>query len=536
MQPISRRTFFALGATVVIAACSGDDSGTAEPATTPAPDTTTTPDTTAAPDTTTPATEAPTTTVTDIELPGDPFTLGVTSGDPDATSVVLWTRLRAKEGAMPDADIDVTWELAADPSFAQVTATGTATAEARYGHSVHQVVEVDGTAYYRFRVGDYTSPVGRCLPASETDTLKMASASCQHYETGYYAAYRDMAEWQPDLIVHLGDFIYEGSGTPEVGEGRVRTHLTPEPTTVEEYRTRYELYLSDQDLLAARAVAPWAVIWDDHEVENNYAALIPQDEADLAGFPARRDAAYQVWWEHMPVRLPAPTAGQDFPIYRAITWGSLADVLLLDGRQYRDDQACGDATLSFDPPCDEVFDPTRAMLGAEQEAWMAEQLRSASGAWTVIAQQTVMSRLVLNGAILNYDQWDGYPAARERFYGAVRDAARDSVVVITGDIHLAGVGRLVDDDGRALGTEWVTTSISSRATVPEGTEDLVNGFPDVVDVELSHRGYTRHVVTPAEWVAEYRIVEDVLSPDSPVSTWKSFRVAAGSTEVSAVEA
>jgi alkaline phosphatase D len=238
----------------------------------------------------------------------------------------------------------------------------------------------------------------------------------------------------------------------------------------------------------------------------------------------------------MPVRLPAPTAGQDFPIYRAITWGSLADVLLLDGRQYRDDQACGDATLSFDPPCDEVFDPTRTMLGAEQEAWMAEQLRSASGAWTVIAQQTVMSRLVLNGAILNYDQWDGYPAARERFYGAVRDAARDSVVVITGDIHLAGVGRLVDDDGRALGTEWVTTSISSRATVPEGTEDLVNGFPDVVDVELSHRGYTRHVVTPAEWVAEYRIVEDVLSPDSPVSTWKSFRVAAGSTEVSAVEA
>lgn len=533
---MSRRTFFALGATVVLAACTGDDTdsgatttaGTdppADPSTTSAPATAAS-TTTATPTTTTTTTEAP------VTLPGDPFTLGVSSGDPDARSVVLWTRLRPAEATLID-EVPVMWELADDEAFSEVTASGTLVAEARHGHSVHQVVEVDAPTYFRFRAGTWTSPVGRCRPTSSGDSVKIAAASCQHWETGFYAAYRDMAEWEPDLIVHLGDFIYEGAGDPEVGDGRVRTHGTPEPMTVADYRARYELYLSDPDLRRARAVAPWAVIWDDHEVENNYAGLIPQDDTDLAIFPERRDSAYQVWWEHMPVRLPPPNPGQDYPIHRSLRWGHLAHLLLLDGRQYRSDQACGGVTLSFDPPCDEVFEPGRTMLGVAQEAWFAEQLQATDGGWTVVAQQTVMSRLVPeNGAILNYDQWDGYPAARRTLFSAVRDAGIDPIVVITGDIHLAGVGRLVDDDGTVLGTELVTTAISSGANVPAGAESLIEQFPDVVAVELEHRGYTRHTLTADTWSAEYRMVDDVRQQDSGVSTWRIVQLAAGSTELS----
>ncbi len=535
--------FLALGATVVVA-CSSDDSAdngadtTAEP---PSTDTTTTtspvtsppsttpPDTTAAPEPTEPTVVEP-----EVDLPSDPFTLGVSSGDPEFGSVVLWTRLKPADVPIPLDEVPVIWELAADTSFDQITASGSTMAEARFGHSVHALVNLDGPAWYRFRVGEWTSPIGRCQSAPSTGaaSLKIASASCQHWETGFYAAYRDMAEWEPDLVVHVGDFIYEGAGTPDVAEGRVRTHGTAEPVDVDGYRTRYELYLSDPDLQSARAACPWAVVWDDHEVDNNYANLMPERPEEADTFQARRDAAYQVWWEHMPVRLDPPQPGEDFPIHRTLRWGDLADVVLLDGRQYRDDQACGDTTLSFDPPCDEAFAPERSMLGADQEAWLAEQLGAATGAWTVVAQQTVMSRITApNGAILNYDQWDGYPFARQRLYDTVRESGVGPIVVLTGDIHLAGVGRLVDDNGVAMGTEWVTTSISSAPTVPDEVEDLVALFPDVVEFEIQHRGYTRHTIDRDAWEAEYRIVDDVAQADSPVGTWKTFTLAAGSTEV-----
>ena len=188
-------------------------------------------------------------------------------------------------------------------------------ATAADGHSVHVTVELDGPAWYRFRAGGWTSPVGRVAPApaaADHDPLRIATASCQHFETGFYAAHRDIAEWQPDLVMFLGDFIYENAGRP-AGQGRVRTHDGDEPTTLDGYRERYAQYLADPDLQASRAACPWLVIWDDHEVENNYAGLVPEDPSDAAGFAARRAAAYQAWWEHMPVRLPPPTRRQRVP-------------------------------------------------------------------------------------------------------------------------------------------------------------------------------------------------------------------------------
>jgi alkaline phosphatase D len=454
-------------------------------------------------------------------LDGNPFTLGVCAGDPDERSAVLWTRLTKPDGAVLDAgDVTVTWEIADNESFASSVTWGEVVARADEAHSVHVVVDVLGPSFFRFRAGDWTSPTGRVAPtAVDPAQLRLATANCQHFETGFFAAHRDLAEWAPDLVVFLGDFIYEYGGE-NLGGDVVRSHASGETFTIDEYRQRYALYLSDPQLRAARAVCPWLVVWDDHEVENNYAAATSEDAAPPDEFLARRLAAYQAWWEHMPVRIDRPGETADTIIYRTVQWASLADVMLLDGRQFRSDQTCGDVVLSTDPACPETADPTRTMLGSVQEQWLGNQLAATSATWPVIAQQTVLSDVTLpNGAVLNFDQWDGYPAARQRLLLQAAQAQR--AVVLTGDIHLAAIGRLP-----GVGVEFVTSSISSTGLVPADLAEVVAGFPDVADAELAHRGYTRHTITPESWTAEYRTVDDVTDPESPVSTWKTFVVEA----------
>jgi alkaline phosphatase D len=523
---LSRRAFLALGVTAVVAACSDDDGSATATTSRPAPTTeaSTTPPSTS---TSTSTTSAPTTTSTPSPPPptaplaAGPFGLGVTAGDPDATSVVLWTRLVAPD--LPDT-VEVVWETSAD-GFASVADTGTATATAADGHSVHVVAPVAGPVTYRFRAGGFTSPTGRAAPAVDTPQLKLAAASCQHFETGFYAAHRDLAEWGPDAVVFLGDFIYEGAARPVGGEV-VRPHDGPEPTDLDGYRARYAQYLSDGDLQAARAACPWWVIWDDHEVENNYAGLVPSDPAQQDGFAARRLAAYQAFWEHMPLRIARPADGVDTIIYRTGGYGSLLDLVLLDGRQFRSDQACGDATLSLQPACAEASDPSRTMLGATQEQWTAGAFAASRATWTVLGQQTVLTDLRLpNGAVLNEDQWDGYAPARDRLMAAAAPAAK-KLVVLTGDIHLAGVGRLPN----GAGTELIATSISSVGRVPPNVQPFVSAIRTIVDAELVHRGYTRHTITPTAWSAEYRTVDDVTRPDSTVSTWRTFSMAAGASD------
>ncbi len=316
----------------------------------------------------------------------------------------------------------------------------------------------------------------------------------------------------------------------------MRSHETPEPTTLDDYRVRYALYKADSALQAAHASCPWIVTWDDHEVENNYAGAVSQDARPPEEFLARRAAAYRAWWEHQPVRLPAP-GGADFPVYRGVRIGSLAEVSVLDTRQYRSDQACGDVTLSLDPACPETADESRTMLGAEQETWLFDRFAASTAVWNVLAQQVILVNASFGDAVLNYDQWDGYPAARQRLLGRVAELSVANLVVLTGDIHFAGVGAITnpaDPAGPPLGTEFVDTSISSSGNVPASLESLVGSLGDVIDVELTHRGWTKHVVTPTEWSAEYRIVADALVADSPSSTWKSFRITAGTPGVAPV--
>ena len=484
-----------------------------------------------------------TSTIPVPELSGDPFTLGVASGDPDTSTVILWTRLApdpTNGGGMPDADAPVTWEMASDDGFSTIVAQGTFIATAAHGHSVHVTATplsgTSGSLYYRFRIGAFTSPVGRTTlaPVGATETAVFVSASCQNYEDGLYAAHRDIAQQKPDFLVWLGDYIYEGAGSPPGSGKGVRSHVKPEPTDLVGYRDRYGLYKLDKQLQAAHHACPWFIIWDDHEVENNYAALTPQDPTQTADFAARRHAAYTAWWEHQPVRLDPPPDTGEYRIYRAVQWGDLIGMALLDTRQYRTDQACGDVVLKLDPACPETFDDARTLTGPEQEQWLFDTIGKQHTTWNVIGQQVVMANIMFNGAVLNYDQWDGYPKDRQRILQHLADAAVPNAIVLSGDIHLAGVALLRPGGpgvGPAVAVEFVDTSISSGGLVSASVTDLVKSFPDIVDVELAHRGYTLHTVTPAHWQAAYRVVTDVADAESPVTTYKTFVVDVGASAV-----
>ena len=464
----------------------------------------------------------------------DPFTLGVASGDPLADSVVLWTRL-VPEGEAVVGDVLVRVELARDEAFTAAVFDRDVTAREDEGHSVHVVVEgleADSWYWYRFSAGPFTSPLGRTrtTPAEDATVTQVVvgSASCQNYEDGWYVAHRDIAAAGLDLLVWLGDYVYEGAGQQVGVDGHVRTHGAGEASTHDDYRARYALYRRDPDLRAAHAACPWLVIWDDHEVENNYASDVSSDPSVPAeAFRARRAAAYRAWWEHMPVRLERPESA-DLQIYRSFRYGDLLQLSLLDGRQYRSDQTCGDVTASLEPACAETFEPTRTMLGSEQEAWLHEQLREAGGTWNAIAQPVIVANLTLNRAVLNYDQWDGYPAARDRLLQAMADEQVPNVVVLTGDVHFAEIANLrAPERGPIVGVEMVATSISSGGLVNPALTPLLTAIPDVVDADLAHRGWIKHTVTPERWQAEYRIVDDVKVADSPVGVHATYEVIAG---------
>ncbi len=287
--------------------------------------------------------------------------------------------------------------------------------------------------------------------------------------------------------------------------------VRPKPKHLVAYRDRYALYKLDANLQAAHHGCPWFIIWDDHEVENNYAGLSPQDPADDVSFAERRHAAYVAWWEHQPVRLDPPPPTGEYRIYRAVQWGDLIGMTLLDTRQYRTNQACGDAVLQLTPACPETFDDARTLTGADQEQWLFATIGTLGTTWNVIGQQVVMANLTVSDAVLNYDQWDGYPKSRQRVLQHLADAAVKNAIVLSGDIYLAGVAVL-------------------RAGEP-GVGQPVKAFPDIVDVELAHRGYTLHTVTPSSWEANYRVVDDVADAESTISTYRTFVVDEGTTAV-----
>lgn len=555
---LSRRAFLAGTVAAALAACSdgdqSDSTGSSRPTSSAAAPSTSAPATSAVTTTTSIATTTTATTATTAvpAITSDPFTLGVASGDPTSESVILWTRLQPGE-PIPAEDIEVDWEVATAEDMVDVVASGTATAVAALGHSVH--VDATGlapdTAYhYRFRLGEFATVPARtrtfAAPGSTPDRFRFAFSSCQNWEQGYYAAYRDLVE-QGDLdaFVFLGDYIYEyETGGYADPRGRV-TGQGFECVTLDQYRARYALYRSDPLLQAAHALAPWIVTWDDHEVHNDYAGTSTEDtEADAL---ARRAAAYQVWYEFMPVRLDPPS-GPDYEIYRSFAHGDLLRFHVLDTRQYRADQQADEPFIASLGQAVQVRDdqlaasPAQTMLGDAQRQWLLDGVAASTAVWDAVAQQVFMfggnAVVGADPPIVVVDTWDGYAGEREAVLSAI-GANADNLVVLTGDFHAAAVAELRADpfdlSQPVVGTELMASSISSSFfDDDEAVEGLVaaalTANPQIEWFD-SRRGYTVCEVTPDRWLATFRVVKDQFDESSPVEAAGTWTIATGTPGV-----
>jgi alkaline phosphatase D len=493
------------------------------------------------------------------ELSGaNPFALGVASGSPSATSVVLWTRLAAANGRpIPNAAIQVTWELAEDDRFVKLVATGLADAIPQLGHSVHiepQNLKPHRHYWYRFKVGDAYSTVGRTLTAPADDAtatqLRIVLASCQNWEQGYFHAWKYAAADNPDVVMFTGDYIYEygANKSPD----RPRHHDSPEVKTLNQYRGRYALYKSDPSLQLMHAAAPWIVTWDDHEVANDYAN--DRDEHAREEFLKRRSAAYQAYWENMPipVRLLDMSQLPAMQLYGRYNWGRLAQFHVLDDRQYRDYQACppnqksGAGTVWRDQ-CAALDDPKRSLLGTRQEAWLDKGLKANAAVWTLIGQQTLMAHM--NQALgpefdkgresFWTDGWNGYQPARERLLTSLKQAQAQGrsldTLVMGGDVHawyLADLQLQKDVVERGmksaiLATEVCGTSISARSWPQTVTERVVRNLPHYRYGRSDKRGYTLIDLDAKEAKIKLRAVADVKLSESPIETVADFSVERG---------
>lgn len=478
------------------------------------------------------------------DLPADPFTLGVASGDPDPGGFVLWTRLALDPlaedglGGMPDRTVPVRWEVASDERFRTIVRRGTAAARPQSAHSVH--VELNGLRpgreyWYRFRAGAHISPAGRTRtaphPATYGPALAMAFVSCSQFEHGYFTAYRRLAEENPDLVLHLGDYQYEyKKGVYTIPGGNVRDHEGPETVTLANYRLRHAQYKSDRDLQAAHEAAPWLVVFDDHEVENNWADDIPEANSDTPSyeaFRARRAAAFQAYYENMPLRRRSVPKGPDIQIYRRVQWGRLANFHMLDTRQFRDDQGCGDGYKD----CPEAVDPKRSITGNAQEAWLLDGFRRSRARWDVLGQQVFFAqRDNTDGPVkkTSMDAWDGYVASRDRITQGWLDAKVRNPVVLTGDVHAHWASDLkadYDDPGsRTVGAELVCTSITSTG---DGADSDPADHPFLrINPHLrfynNQRGYVLTRIGKDEMKADFKTLPTVRTPGAEISTKATF--------------
>ncbi len=486
---------------------------------------------------------------------GNPFSLGVASGAPSADGFVLWTRLvpdplstdPAMPGGMSGGTVPVGYEIAEDEAMTRLVRKGIATAEPRFAWSVHEVVGglKPGRPYwYRFTSGDASSRVGRAMtlpaPGTTLDRLRFAFASCSNYEHGYYASYRHLADEHPDLVIFLGDYIYESIDTKHP---IVRKHSDGvEARTLRQYRNRYTQYKLDESLQRVHAVAPSLATWDDHEVQNDYAGEWSPSFEDPAKFLLRRAAAYQAFYEHMPVRPALSTPhGPSMRLYDRFAFGDLVRISMIDGRQYRSREACygppnkGGGHLETDASCPERLSATRSMMGTTQEKWLYDGLSGSKARWNVIAQDVLMAKFAQKdetGQTAYWvEDWNGYPANRTRLLQHIHDAHVDNAVVIGGDSHCFWTNDLKPDfdDPRSptVATEFVGTSISSRPPPYELFATALPENPHVRFFESRKRGYVSVDLDARRMTTKLQAISDVTDPNATLSTLKTFVVESG---------
>ena len=475
----------------------------------------------------------------DIDFPADPFTLGIASGDVTQSSAVLWTRLATEplvaDGGMAPVSIPVQWTLSPDATMSRVIQQGEIFASPALGHSVH--VEIDGLEanreyWYRFSVSAHSSPIGRTktLPHenSRPGSVRFITTSCQNYTHGYFNAYEHMILDRPDFLIHLGDYIYDTS----FGE-TFRKHETEHaPVTLADYRRRHALYKTDKHLQKAHSQIPFFTTIDNHDAV---------EDADPDTF-AQRAAAYQAWYEHMPVRGYDEIGENSFDLCRLISLGDLMQISLLDSRQFRDTKEL--CTDSIDPNyglgnyrerCSDLFKTDRSMLGKKQEQWLMDNLIQNKATWNVIASPGpfLPFRFHRNGRELCFfGAWDAYPANRERIAEAIKAAEVGHPIILSGDVHSfwAVDGTLSKEQSERIPVvEFVTSSITANWPEPlaKPVTDNLSHNPQVKFYEPDKRGYLLHDVNETEWKTTARAMQDVTDEQSPVSSLASFLVSRG---------
>ncbi|KAB2346605.1 alkaline phosphatase [Actinomadura rudentiformis] len=480
-------------------------------------------------------------------VPTGLFTLGVASGDPLPEGVVLWTRLAPKPtegGGMPPQDVTVRWEVAKDRLFQRGVQVGDTVARPDLGHSVH--VEVNGLLpdreyFYRFRVGQEISPVGRTRTAPRAHSvprrLRFAFASCQSWQDGYYTPYEHMLQEDLAFVAFLGDYIYESRPSSR----GVRSHEgTDEPYTLDQYRNRHGQYRTDKHLQAVHAAHPWIVTLDDHEIDNNWGDEIPQDPAVQTpeGFRARRTAAFQAYYEHMPLRRESLPNGLDMQVYRRLDFGRLVSFHVLDTRQYRTDQPADEQRANL---------ASATITGAEQERWLTRGLTRSGARWNILANQVMIAQSDgALGAARNFgdwDQWDGYRVQRARLMRLFGSGRVRNPVVVTGDRHATWVCDLkldFDDPASAtVGAEFVGTSISSGG---DSDQTAFHSRWDPLQAENPHwkywdgrRGYFVCDVQSDQMTSRLRVVDSVRRQSgTTIKTAAEFRVESGKPGVQVV--
>jgi alkaline phosphatase D len=486
---------------------------------------------------------------------GDPFSLGVASGEPSPDGFVLWTRLApdplaadpATPGGMSGGPVTLGYEIATDKAMRDIVQRGAAVAEPRFAYSTH--LEIAGLApgrpyWYRFTSGEAASRIGRAItapaPGARLDRLRFAFASCSHYEYGYFSAYRHLADEQPDLVLFLGDYIYEFANTRRPTLRRHSDGVTA--STLPAYRNRYAQYRTDPDLQRLHAEITALMIWDDHEVQNDYADEWSETFDPPEKFLRRRAAAYQAFYEHMPVRPSrALPNGPAMRLYERFVFGDLAEFSMIDGRQYRSREACygppnkGGGHLENAETCPELIDPARSMIGPAQERWLFDGLARSQSRWNVIAQDVLMAQLRetdLEGTQGFWtDNWNGYPASRARLLQHIHDSKVANPVVIGGDIHSFWNNdlKLDFDDPRSpvVATELVGTSITSPGVPYEPFAKFLPQNPHVRFFESRKRGYVMVDLERSRMIARFQTISDVADPKATLSTLRSFTIEDG---------
>lgn len=493
-----------------------------------------------------------------------PFQHGVASGDPLADRVILWTRVSPQN---PKEQVKVHWIVATDPALTQVVRSGKFQTTPARDYTVK--VDVTGlqpatTYYYQFTFNDKLSPVGRTrtLPLGGTEHLRLAVASCSNFAAGYFNAYRCIARRSDlDLVIHLGDYLYE-YGTGQYGDVRPCEPST-EAVSLADYRMRHAQYKRDADLQEMHRQHPIVAIWDDHETANNaWKAGAENHQPELEGaWDARVAGALQAYYEWMPVRQVDEANPRRNN--RKLALGDLVDLFMLEERLNARSQqvsAAGAQGENF-TQSGGYLDPTRTLLGDEQEQWLIKGLRKSTARWRLIGQGVMFAQLKIKGGtnaegggtFLNDDQWDGYQPARDRIFaalkGGTKHAAIPNVVVLTGDIHSAWAADLNPDpnnsdvaaggyNGRtgegSLAVEFVATSVTSSG-IPDPTGALTklaySQNPHFKHVDLINHGYLLLDVTPERVVSEFWSLATVTQQDTTETLSAAFQVSNGSNRL-----